>query len=129
MRQSFVVPGRLDGLNEYTAACRASAKGGGKLKRRNQDMVRAAIRESGLRPMRTPVFVSFTWVEGKKDDAARFVPRDKDNIRFAAKFVLDALVEEGIIPDDGWRHVEGISDAFMLNRNEPKVVVTLEEVR
>lgn len=129
MRQVFVVPGRLDGLNEYTEACRASAKGGGKLKRRNQDLVRAAIREAGLRPMGTPVAIRFTWVEGKRDDAARFVPRDKDNIRFAAKFVLDALVEEGIIPDDGWGHVEGIADAYRLNRNEPKVVVELEEVR
>lgn len=128
MRQRFVIPGRLDGLNEYTAACRASAKGGGKLKRRNEDRVREAIRAAGVKPMRTPVMVHFTWVEGAKEGSSRFVPRDKDNIRFAAKFVLDALVEAGIIPDDGWRHIEAMADTFRLNRNEPKVVVTLEEV-
>ena len=126
MIQTFEIEGRLDGLNEYTAACRKSAKGGGACKRRNEDRVREAIRAAGLRPMMTPVIVHITWVEGAKEGSSRFVPRDKDNIRFAAKFILDALVSEGIIRDDGWSHVAEIADSYRLNRSEPKVSVMLE---
>ena len=129
MIQTFEIPGRLDGLNEYTAECRKLAKGGGACKRRNEAKVKQAIEDARLKPMKTPVLVHITWVEGLKEGATRFVPRDKDNIRFAAKFVLDALVAEGIIKDDGWHHVAEIADSFRINRNDPRVIVTVEEVR
>ena len=128
MMQRFVIEGRLDGLNEYTAACRAKAKGGARLKRDNEARVREAIRSAHLAPMSTPILVHITWVEGMKEGARRFVPRDKDNIRFAAKFILDALVAEGVIADDGWRFVDGIADTYRLNRSEPKVIVRLENL-
>ena len=128
MIQTFEIEGRLDGLNEYTEDCRRSYQGGGRVKKRNDKAVRDAIKAAGLAPMRTPVIVHITWVEGLKPGSTRFVPRDKDNIRFAAKFVLDALVAEGIIKDDGWHHVAEIADSFRINRNDPRVIVTVEEV-
>ena len=127
MIQQFEIPGRLDGLNEYTAECRKLAKGGGACKRRNEAKVKRAIEAAHLKPMKTPVIVHITWVEGLKQGATRFVPRDKDNIRFAAKFVLDALVSEGVIEDDGWRHVADIADSYRLNRNAPRIIIRLEE--
>ena len=53
--QEFVIPGRLPGLNDYTAACRGRAIAGGKMKHRAQDAVREAIRAAGLEPIETPV--------------------------------------------------------------------------
>lgn len=88
MRQSFEVPWKLSGLNEYTRACRANRYKGAAMKRTNQDIAALSIRAARLKPYDGPVRVSITWVEPN-------MRRDPDNIRFAAKFVLDALVEEG----------------------------------
>lgn len=119
MIQEFEVPGRLPGANEYTAACRSNARAGGRMKRDAQERVCWAIRAAHLRPM-GKVDVSFVWIEPD-------MRRDKDNVRFAAKFILDALVEMQIIKNDGWRHVGDLSDAYMVNRDNPRVVVRLEE--
>jgi len=92
MIQTFEIPGRMDGLNEYTAACRTHRQVGGKLKRKNQAMAERAIRAARLAPMRRRVDVELVWIEPN-------MRRDKDNIRFAAKFVLDALVATGVLAD------------------------------
>lgn len=119
MRQTFEIPGRLPGLNEYTAACRHNARHGNKVKQEATEACERAIRASGVAPFRGKVDVHITWVE--KD-----MRRDKDNVRFAAKFVLDALVSQGVIHDDGWKWVGRISDDYMVNKSEPRVVVTVE---
>lgn len=127
MRQSFEIQGRLDGLNEYTAANRSNPYMGAKMKRANEEAVMWAIKAAHLKPMKCPVHVHVTWVEGKKPGVTRFRPRDKDNIRSSIKFVLDALVKAGIIEDDGFDKVTP-SDSYMLNRENPRVIVELEEV-
>ena len=120
-RQSFEVEGRLDGLNEYTRACRSNRYAGAKAKESNQVRVVKAIRDAGLNPMGHGIWITFTWIEPN----AR---RDKDNVAFAKKFILDALVEAGVLVDDGWTWVEGFTDKFMVNAQHPRVIVELEEV-
>ncbi|GAA6488430.1 RusA family crossover junction endodeoxyribonuclease [Gordonibacter urolithinfaciens] len=120
MRQSFEIPGKLSGLNEYTRACRANRYKGAAMKRTNQDIAALSIRAARLKPYDGPVRVSITWVEPN-------MRRDPDNIRFAAKFVLDALVGEGVIPNDTQRYVKGISDRFLVNPKEPRIIVEMEE--
>lgn len=120
MRQEFEVPGRLAGCNDYVRMCRANARAGAKVKRENQDIALWCIRQAGLAPMRGPVDVRFTWIEPD-------MRRDKDNIRFAAKFVLDALVEAGVLENDNWACVGSLSDDYLVNKANPRVVVELEE--
>jgi len=57
--------------------------------------------------------------------------RDKDNIAFGKKFILDALVQAGILSDDGWRYVNGFQDTFLLAKGSAAegVEVTLYPVR
>lgn len=120
MRQAFEVPGRLAGCNDYVGMCRANARAGAKVKRENQEAVLRSIRLAGLSHMRGPVDIRFTWVE-------QDMRRDKDNVRFAAKFVLDALVEAGIIDNDNWACVGSLSDEYLVNKANPRVIVELEE--
>ena len=120
MRQAFEVSGRLAGCNDYVRMCRANARAGAKVKRENQDIVLWCIRQAGLVPMRGKVDVKFTWIEPD-------MRRDKDNIRFAAKFILDALVEAGVLENDNWACVGSLSDDYLVNRSNPRVVVELEE--
>lgn len=117
--QEFVIPGRLPGLNDYTAACRGRAIAGGKMKHKAQDSVQEAIREAGLRPMKAPVDVRVTWYE--KDRR-----RDKDNVRFAVKFILDALVAEKVIENDNWKWIRGIADEYRVDRSNPRIHVLIE---
>lgn len=128
MRQSFEIEGSLDGLNEYTKANRSGIHAGAKMKRANQDAVSRAIRTAGLKPMGGSVAVTIVWIEGIRPGRRQFRPRDRDNIRFAAKFILDALVETGIIADDSWNRVLSVTDRFLLNRNGPRIIVEVEEV-
>lgn len=115
-RRVFVIPGRLDGLNAYIGACRKNPHAGAAMKRKNQKRVLKAIAEWDVQPIETPVKVSVVWIEPN-------MRRDKDNIRSAIKYILDGMVEAGIIPGDGWKHVSDISDAYVVDRHNPRVVV------
>lgn len=119
----FRVEGRLDGLNEYTRACRANKYAGAKLKKRNQRKVVEAIRNAGLHPLDGQVSVIFTWYD---NNGANGRHRDKDNIAFAKKFVLDGMVEAGLIRDDGWNDVAGFTDMFVESAYEGVGVFAME---
>lgn len=121
MIQCFEIPGRLPGMNEYTKANRANARNGARLKRDAQELVGWAIKAHHVRPVSKQVNVIVTWIEPN-------MRRDKDNIRSAIKFILDALVEQGILRNDGWKEIGDLSDCFMVNKKNPRVLVELEEV-
>lgn len=120
MRQRFEIPGKLPSLNDYVDACRRNPYVGNKAKQRTQDEVMLAIKAARLKPMRAPVSVSFEWVEPD-------MRRDKDNISSAKKYILDALVESGVISNDNWKWIEGnLPDSYKVNKQNPRVIVTLE---
>ena len=112
---TFRVNGRLDGLNEYTRACRSNKYAGAKLKKRNQAKVVRAIEDAGLKPLRGNVSLVITWYD---KPGANGRHRDKDNIAFAKKFVLDGMVEAGLIADDDWATVIGFTDLFVESDDE-----------
>lgn len=117
----FAVPGRLPGLNEYTAACRDSKYGGNRMKAEAERRVILAAKAQ-LRGVRFqgPVVMHYTWVEPDRR-------RDKDNIAFAKKFVQDALVKCGVLKNDGWGEIDHFTDAFAVDRRAPRVEVRFEE--
>lgn len=117
----FVIHGRLDGLNEYTKANRASAYVGNALKQRNEKAVKFAIREAKVsRVIKYPINLKITWYEPNSR-------RDVDNIFFAVKFILDALVESEIIENDSQKYVKGITHDVDVDRNNPRVEVEIIE--
>lgn len=140
MRQRFDIPGTLDGLNEYTDACRSNAHSGARMKRANEESVYWAIKSARLRPMKPPVAIRVLWVEGLRPGKRSFRPRDRDNIQSSVKFILDALraptkreamtgaFRAGIIPDDDYASVVRITHAHRLNRTHPHILIELEEV-
>lgn len=122
MIQTFEIKGRLDGLNEYINACRTHYHKGAKVKRKNQDIVCKSIVDYEIQPIKKKVDVYFHWIE-------KNCRRDKDNISSGGhKFIFDALVEMGIISNDGWKEINEIHDKFSVNASNPRIVVTLEEV-
>ena len=69
---------------------------------------------------KNPVRLSFRWYEPNRK-------RDLDNVRFAKKFILDALVSNGIIIADGWKGVAGFTDQFFVDRELPRIEVDIQE--
>lgn len=126
MRQMFTIEGNLDGLNEYTAACRSSDKAGWRMKKNNEHRIAIGIRRANLVPMEGPVTITVLWREGIKPGKSRFVARDKDNVRFAIKFIQDALVAMGILKDDSWKNVTPF-DVYEIDRDRPQVTVVISD--
>lgn len=119
---NFTINGTLSGLNELIAANRKYWATGNKLKRRNMDIVKTAIYESGLNgcKCREPEEIYFYWYEKNQK-------RDKDNIASAKKYILDAMIETGLIKNDGWKNVEGFKDRFEIDKDKPRVEVLVFE--
>ena len=116
---TFAVLGTLPGLNEYTAACRSHRHVGAKFKAAAENIVRVYARVRRPPTFDGPVFITFAWHEPNRR-------RDADNVAFAKKFILDALVDLGVLPDDSRRYVTGFADEFHVDRQSPRVVVTIE---
>lgn len=54
--------------------------------------------------------------------------RDPDNVfSGGAKIVFDALVGAGVLEDDGWRCVWGISSKVLKDADNPRVEVEIEK--
>lgn len=113
----FVIPFRLPSLNEYTAACRSNKYAGAKYKKQIEDSIMWVL---NLIPTKitSPVVIIFTWYEQHQR-------RDKDNVCFAKKFILDALQKSDILPNDNNQFIEGFYDQFVYGQGS-KVVVEIK---
>jgi Holliday junction resolvase RusA-like endonuclease len=105
--QQVFLPIKFPGLNEYTNANRKNRHIGAKMKYEYTEQVRLLCLR--LKPLKYPGEFQFTWVEAN-------TKRDPDNIVFAKKFILDGLVEAGIIPDDNQKWVRSFSERWIINK-------------
>lgn len=123
MEYLLIIPGVLNNLNDYIAAERVNRHKGAKMKADNGNIVVAAIKQclSGVMIDR-PVYMKYTWYEPNKR-------RDKDNVSsFGRKVIQDALVQCGVLKDDGWKYVVGFSDRFEVDRENPRIEVLIKEI-
>ena len=123
MQYKFTIDGRLDGQNDFIAANRTNPYKGNNMKRNNQQTVMWAIRQQ-LKKLKIekPIHIHYKFIEKNK-------MRYKDNIAsFAMKVIQDALVQTEVIKNDGWREVESFSCTFGVDKDNPRIEVTLEEV-
>ena len=120
VHKTLTIYGRLDNLNDYTKANRTSAVVGNRMKKMNEDYITSFILEqlNGIR-FKGKVFLNFRWIEPNRQ-------RDLDNVCFAKKFILDALVRNKVIETDGWRGVYGFTDEFDVDAFNPRIEVVIE---
>lgn len=116
---TLVIYGRLDGLNEYTKACRTNKFVGAKMKTDNEKLISQCIKEQIPEvKFEGQVELNFRWYEKNRR-------RDLDNICMAKKWVLDALVSNGIIKTDDWQGVKGFTDNFFIDKENPRIEVDI----
>lgn len=119
-KYKFEIDKRLMGLNEYTKLNRKNKYVANEAKQREQAYIMWCIKEQlGNLKIDKPVVGHFTWIEENKR-------RDLDNICFAKKFILDALVDLAVLKDDNRKIVTNFTDSFEY-ANKSKVIVELEE--
>lgn len=108
---------KIPSLNEYINACRENRFTAARMKRETEAAIWVDIRK--LPRFTGPVVIHFTWIEPNRR-------RDLDNVAFGKKFILDALVENGKLPDDGQKYVKGFTDSFQLGERS-KVIIEIEK--
>lgn len=109
----------MPSLNDYTAACRTNAHKGGKFKHDIEEVIgwsiKQALTSKALHKPSGAVMVRFEWHEKTKK-------RDCDNIAFAKKFILDALVKCGVLVDDSRKYVKGFYDTIVDDKEDFVIV-------
>lgn len=123
MEYKFIIPGRLDGLNNYTAANRTNPHKGGKVKRDNEDHVIWCIRQQlrGIH-IEKPVLIYYRFYE--KDRR-----RDGDNIlSCAAKFVQDSLTKTHVLAEDNRNCIPHFYHDVFVDKENPRIEVTITEL-
>ena len=118
----LVIEGRLPNLNDYTNACRSKRMAGARMKQECERIITAHIHQQLQGVAFTgAVRLSFRWYEPDRR-------RDLDNICFAKKFILDALVKNGILVNDSWQYVKGFTDEFFIDKKNPRIEVEIQKV-
>lgn len=123
MQYQLTILGRLEGLNNYTAANRTNPYKGSKMKKDAEDTVIWQIRQQ-LRGVHItkPVILKYDFYEPNKK-------RDLDNISsFGHKVIQDSLVKTGVLKNDGWNEITGYLDQFYCDTKNPRIEVTIVEV-
>lgn len=121
MKYKFEISKRLMGLNEFIKKCNSSRYLSNNAKQQEQAYIIWCIREQlGNLRIDKPVIGHFTWIEENKR-------RDLDNICFAKKFILDALVQAKVLKNDNRKIVTNFTDSFEY-ADKSKVIVELEEI-
>jgi len=120
MRAMFTIPGKLPGLNEIIKASRTHYVVANSQKKKYQKIISNSILLSQIKPFTEPVVLAFKWVEPDNR-------RDRGNIRAGEKFISDALVLMGILPNDTAKWVKGFADYFPdPDKKNPHIEVTVE---
>jgi len=120
--KKLIIPGRLNGLNDYIAAERTNRYKAAKMKRTDMDTVLWAAKGC-LRGWKASgrVWMHYKWYEPNSK-------RDMDNISsYGRKIIQDALVEGHYLRNDGWKDIAGFDDEFYVDNKLPRVEVWIEE--
>ena len=121
---NLTIWGRYPSLNEYIRALKNNKHVGDAMKSDSQEAIIADIFSQRKRfRIDNPIKIHYLFLEPNKK-------RDMDNISgYFHKVFQDALVQAGIIVNDGWSYVRGYSDDFGVDHKRPRIEIVLEEVR
>lgn len=123
MQYKFIIPGRLEGLNEYTSANRTNPYKGGKVKKDCENTIIWAIRQQ-LKNVHiaNPVLIYYRFYEMNRR-------RDNDNIlSCAAKFVQDSLVKTNVLENDTQKHIHNFYFDTLVDKKNPRIEITITEL-
>ena len=116
----IIIDGELIDLNKFVNAQRANRFGGAAMKKKYTDKCASAFSPMKAKQLRLPITLHITWYCKDKR-------KDKDNVAFAKKFILDGMIQCGLLKNDGWSEIAGFTDDFEVDKENPRIEVELEE--
>jgi hypothetical protein len=116
----LVIKGELTDLNNYVRIERGNKFAAANVKQEETNRVWSECKQQGLLLQKKGVFIVFQWF-------AKDRRKDKDNVAFAKKFILDGLVLAGVIKSDRWDFISGFLDLFYVDEKDPRVEVYFGE--
>lgn len=122
----IIIESQLTTLNDYIRAERGNRYAAAKVKKQESDKLIWGFKYLIKKwphplPFSGPVRIEINWY--RKDRRT-----DPDNVAFAKKFVLDALVESGILENDSWKFIQSFSDFFFVDKERPRVEIYISKV-
>lgn len=120
---TLYLPFGLPGLNEIIQVARGNKYASAKQKKKYTRIVEAELIAQDCIPD-TPyaaISIEFEWIEGAR-------ARDPDNARVGAKFILDAMVNQDVIPNDTRKEVRIMRDSYPDGKDRA-VIVNWSEVK
>ena len=121
MIQTLIIDFKMPNLNDWVGAMNANRHKGAEMKKFNQQLVEAAIKQQRLAEVHKPVHIHYEWKEGNRR-------RDKDNVSaFGRKVINDALQTTGVLPNDNNKWVDSISETWIYDKGYG-CTVTITEV-
>ncbi len=99
----------MPGMNEIIALAKRSHYSYNAEKRKWAKVIQLYALEQGFQPITEPAFFEFEHLEPNRR-------RDPDNLAGGAqKLAFDALQDAGLLRNDGWEHVLGISHTWKVS--------------
>ena len=120
--QEITIPGELPNLNAALAGAKRHWSSYAQIKKQQTNKV-AWIAKGQLTPVTPPVDLVFSWTT--KDKRV-----DPDNISHGAKYLIDGLVNAGILPNDGRKVIRSLTHLFPEPApRAPRVDIQLIEIK
>lgn len=121
---TFTIKAKLPSLNDVIQTNRSNKFGGNRTKQEIQEVIGWAIKQAlvmrTLKPVKKPCTIEIDWHEATKR-------RDVDNVQSSQKFVLDAMVENGVLQNDSRRYVKQVYHQI-IDDSMDYVVVRIKEI-
>lgn len=119
MKVSFEIPGKLPTMNEIIAKSKQHYGSYSKMKKISTQLVIDSAK--GLPVIGKADFVITWYCKNKRIDP--------DNLAAGVKFLLDGLVDAGIMENDGWANVNSITHSFRIDKANPRIEVEIYETK
>ena len=121
INNNIIIRGGLPGLNEMIDTARRNRYESAKQKKKYTKLVEKELIAQHCIPDKphTSLGITCLWIESGR-------ARDPDNVRVGIKYVLDAMVNTGVLMDDSIKYVRFLKDTFEKG-NKRKVEVTWVE--
>jgi len=115
----LIIQGELCDLNKYIKALNSNRFAGSKIKKEETERVYWECKSQKIKPItKFPIKIHYNWYSPN----AR---KDTDNVAFSKKFISDGLVMAGILTDDSRKYVNGFSDDFYIDKDNPRTEIII----
>lgn len=116
----ITIQGELVDLNSYIGALNSHRYVGSKTKKEQTELCAMYAMKCKEEIKQFPVHITYKWYTKNKR-------KDIDNVSFSKKFINDGLVLAGILPDDSRKYVQGFTDEFYIDKENPRVEIIFNQ--